>query len=151
MKYQQKLPKSIKILFTLLLIYFILSCSKDKTNGVLYYFEQKDMFTNIEITCNELRKYTGLRKIQLTDKEIHELLIRQVKDVPSVENCELDVRYKIKIDEDIFCIDYSGCFLLNGEQMGKINFVDKIDKFISNNKNRSVEVTKPTPKPWAVD
>src|SRR5690554_1543818 len=149
MKLQLKLLKGIKHLFGIVLLSgIVFSCSKDKNYGTIYYFEQKDMFTTMPLNCNEIINYSGLRRVELTDKEIYELLILSKKEIIHTENNDIDVRYKIEIDSDVFCIGYSGYFFLNDEQRGKLNFINKIEKFISENKNQSTAITEPTPKPW---
>lgn len=149
MKHQRKLLKGIKYLLSVILLSSIaFSCTKDKNHDIIYYFEQQNMFTTIPLTCDEIINYSGLRKVELIDEEIYELLILSKKEVILSENYNIDVRYKIKIDSDVFCLEYSGNFILNDKYKGKINFINKIDKYISDNKDKSIEVTEPTPKPW---
>ena len=149
MKHQRKLLKSIKHLFCLVLLSSIaFSCTKDKSYGTLYYFEQQNMFTTIPLTCDEIINYSGLRKVELIDEEIYELLILSKKDLILIESNTIDVRYKIEINSDVFCLGYSGSFILNDEYKGEVDFINIIENYISDNKNQSIEVTEPTPKPW---
>lgn len=149
MKHQRKLLKSIKHLFCVVLLSSIaFSCTKDNSYGMLYYFEQQNMTTTVPITCDKINNYKGLRKVTLNDKEIYELLILSKKDLIPSESNTIDVRYKIEINSDVFCLGYSGSFILNDEYKGEVDFINIIENYISDTKEQSIEVTEPTPKPW---
>lgn len=80
MKQQLKILRSIKQLLTIVVLSSIVfSCTKDKSYGTLYFFEQKDMSTIISLTCDEIFDSKGLKKVEIIDKELYELLILSKK------------------------------------------------------------------------
>jgi hypothetical protein len=149
MKHLQKSLKDIKILISIIFFVFILfSCTSEKNYGTIYYFEQHELHTIIPLSCSDIFEHSGLRKISIEDKKIYELLKNSKEEIDFDKKYDPDVRYKIEIGSDVFCIEYSGHFILNNEHRGKLNFINKIEKFISKNKNQSIKVTEPTSKPW---
>jgi len=125
-----------------------ISCKNEKSFGTIYFFEQEDLHTILPLNCSEIFHFTGLRKVEMTDKYIYDLLISSKIDADFSKTIEPDTRYRIEIDSATFCFDYMGQFKLNNEGSGKIHFINKIQKFLSENKNKSKSVTEETPKPW---
>lgn len=149
MKQQLKILRSIKQLrIFVLLSSIVFSCTKDKSYGTLYFFEQKDRSTIISLTCDEIFDSKGLKKVEIIDKELYELLILSKKEVFPIDNSNIDVRYKIEIDSDVLCLAYPGDFILNNKYQGSFHFINKIEKYISDNKDISIAITEQTPKPW---
>lgn len=149
MEHQLKSLKIIKRLFNIVVLSsIVISCANAKSYATLYFFEQKDMSTIVSLSCDNVVDHQGLRKIELTDKKLHKFLMLSKKKVILIENYDVDVRYKIQMGSDIFCIDYSGNFILNDTYRGKMNFIDEIETFIEDNKDQSISITDPVPKPW---
>ena len=131
-------------------VLIFLGCMKSKQDfGRIYYLEQNELTTIIPLDCNTFENFVGLRSIQINKKEIYEsLLLAIAKDTLETQYMP-DVRYKIFIDDNEICLDYSGNFVTKNGLKGKINFIDEVKKYISENLERSVPITNPTSKPWA--
>lgn len=151
MKHQQKSLKDIKILLLIMVISFSFYSCKNKSYGELYFFEQKNMNTTISLSCEDIYNLNGLRKIKITNKDFRDLILKSKKYTNQSYNVEPDVRYKIIIKSDTFCFDYVGNFVLNSSKIGRIKYMDKIEKYVSRNKSHSTKVTEPTFKPWKKD
>lgn len=129
-------------------LFLIISCGKPKNYGSVFYFEQKDLLSIVPISCADMENYRGLRKLNLTNKELFDSLYYYAKKINIDTQYDPDVRYKIIISNDTLCIDYDGYFIMNSENRGRIYFIEELEKFIQNNKKLSKPITEETPKPW---
>ncbi len=137
----------------ILLFFIIISCNKKLNQNKsleVYFFDVDHMTTTLPISCGNMTEFDYLTKINIEDIVIYNSVLDDIKKSKNDENIsenDIDVRYKIILNEDEMCIDYYGEFILNGKYRGKLtNFVE-IKEYIHNNKNDYIEITERIPAP----
>jgi hypothetical protein len=111
----------MKIRYLVIIICFLmLGCFNSETSKdpieILYF--KADILTPIQVTCNTIYGYYGLRKIELKEKkeiDIFKEKLQELEDSNSYEG--IDVRYKLTYLNDTICMDVLGGIIHNGNRM----------------------------------
>lgn len=108
-----------KILLIDILLLLFLGCDKKGNDNIisLYYFKSLTT-TPIQVSCNTIFGYYGLRKIEIVNIEESTILHELIGSLNNAKVQEdIDVRYKLTYLKDSLCLDVFGGVVYNGNRM----------------------------------
>jgi hypothetical protein len=139
----------IKVYSIITFILLFSSCKDtDSDNGTIYFFLVHDMTTTEPIDCESIINLNGLYKLPLSEEITKKLMIFS-NDGENNSNYYPDVRYKVSLDKNrSICFDYSGNFVNESGEKGKISDITFLQEYISKYKDKAILVSKEFSEPW---
>jgi hypothetical protein len=108
-----------KIVSACIFILLLFGCNDSNNENVirLYYFKSI-MTTPIQVNCNTIYGYYGIRKIEIDEDEEFLSLKKVISSLKVSEfQDDIDVRYKVIYLKDTLCLDTFGGVIYNGTKM----------------------------------
>ncbi|MFN3756695.1 MAG: hypothetical protein ACK4RM_07055 [Flavobacterium sp.] len=90
-----------------------------------------------------MKTFSDIRKIKVSqNSELYHKLIdfknhKAIKEIPYP-----DVRFKIQINDEYYCLSYLGAYISNTHETGMVDFVDEIKNYIVEHYDKSVEFSE---------
>lgn len=105
-----------KLIAIIILLVSVIGCNNDKVIR-LYYFKSITT-TPIQVNCNSIFGYHGIRKIEIADESEYSTFLKTINSLEVAEiQDEIDVRYKLTYLNDTICMDKWGGLIYNGIKM----------------------------------
>lgn len=118
---------------------------KEKISPPVIYFDNAETSTMKAVSCEEFietLKYS-IYYITIQDDTLIELLEEEIKKKNEfMQKKNIDVRYRIELDNHTLCIDKFGDYYLDGDFKGKLKKFDLLLKYIYSNKEKSTPLEK---------
>lgn len=134
----------MKIILYIFLLILVTSCNSTKKEKMeIYFFNLENLNTIRPLSCESIFEHEFLCKIYIDDQYILNSVKEDIKNslVNKLPLEEIDVRYKISINQHHLCIDDKGNFILDEDFKGTLTNFKRIKKYISENEKDYIKVT----------
>ena len=116
----------------------LFSCKKSEEKIEIIFYKG-DISSHIPLTCSDFNTKEGSSILTLHNdslvKEINDCIELSIIDTKKINN--IDVRFKVIINQDTLCMDNFGQFILNNNLYGKLKCYNKIIEIIDDNHDKA--------------
>lgn len=134
----------MKIILYIFLFFLVTSCNSTKKEKMeIYFFDLENLNTIRPLSCESIFEHEFLFKIYIDNQYILNSVKEDIKEslVNKLTLREIDVRYKLSINQHQLCIDNKGDFILDEDFGGTLKNFKRIKTYISENKKDYIKVT----------